>query len=162
MSNQPTLLPALFEDLTDRQRQYVDLRMQGFSPYQANKRCGFERTYHAELEALPKIKAIMDAHYASMQQQYDVTQKQVVEGILEGIDICKLQADGVGVINGWEKLARICGLASPEKKEVQISIEGRMVQQQLEELPEHELLALVGKERQLDLLDADYEVETDG
>jgi len=143
-------------ELTDRQREYVGYRMEGFSPFQACKKAAFEKTYWIELEEHAVIKPLLTEFFREQQKKHEVSLDEVIEGIKEGIDICKLQADGVGVVNGWEKLARLCGVAAPEKKEINITHEGQVAQIHYAELDEAKLLELVGKQRQL-TIDADFE-----
>ena len=148
--------PALLDELTPQQQAYVTYRMQGMSPHLANRKADFSDRHYKTLEKHPKIREILDAHYADMQEQFNVTHEKVIAGILSGIETCKLQADGVGMITGWEKLAKFCGIHAPERTELFLSLEGRALQDSLAALDERRLLELVGKQRQL-VVDAEFE-----
>jgi phage terminase small subunit len=152
----PKFDAQMLDVLTPKQRRFIEYRMQGFLPSQAAKKAGMDEGYGREFENDPRVKEILAAYYQDETEEHSVTRDKVVAGMLEGIEICKLQADGVGVVNGWEKLARICGVAAPERKELSISVEGQLIQHELHQLDEQQLLALVGRERQL-TLDAEFE-----
>jgi phage terminase small subunit len=143
-------------ELTEKQREYVGYRMEGFNPHQAGKKAGFNKSYWVDLERSPTIQPLLAAYFREQQEAHAVTLNDVVKGIKEGIELCTLQADGVGVIGGWEKLARICGIAAAEKKEISITHEGQVAQLHYEALDEQKLLELVGKQRQL-VLEGEFE-----
>lgn len=160
MRHEKQFHPALLEPLTEKQRNYVLQRMQGQAPKNASVRAGYDGSYYQELEKHEHVRAALDAHYADMRAEHDIQIEDVILGIKAGIEICTEQADGVGVINGWEKLSKICGIAAPERKQVTLSVEGQAVHNQLQQLEEDQLLQLLGKERQL-IIDAEFEEVND-
>lgn len=136
--------------LNPRQRSYVQNRSMGMLPTQAALQSGYRKDESKRLEKLDGIAQALAALQEATAKDYNLSRNDVVEGIIEGIDVCRLQADGVGMINGWEKLARICGIAAPDKKELTLTIDGEIAQRHYTTLSEQDLLALVGKERALE------------
>jgi hypothetical protein len=66
------------------------------------------------------------------------------------------------MIKGWTEIARICGLIAPAQTEVKVSTGQPLLPEKLKELPTEQLLRLVGKRRELEILDVEYEEVKDG
>lgn len=84
-----------------------------------------------------------------------MTRKRVMDGLLEGIDMCKLTADGLGVINGWKTVGQMCGYFEPIKRRLDINVTGNIQMQHLSRMPDAELLRIIqeGAAAELQLLE---------
>lgn len=151
------------DDLSDRERKYVQARLLGMTPAQAAKHLGATRpAQEAEvIEARPRVYQALTKGFDEARQRFQVSREEVVEGIKEGIDLARLTSDAGNVIKGWTEIARICGLIAPAKTEVAVSVDQPLLPSKLKELPTEQLLQLVGKRRELEILEAEFEEVSD-
>jgi hypothetical protein len=151
------------DDLTERERKYVQARLLGMTAIQAAKHIGALRPkQEAEvIESRPRVYQALTRGFEEARQQFRVTRDEVVEGIREGIDMARLISDAGNMIKGWTEIARICGLIAPVQTEVKVSTDQPLLPSKLKELSTEQLLQLVGKRRELEILDVEYEEVTD-
>lgn len=154
---------ALMDELTERERKYVQARLVGMTPSQAAKQIGATRpSQEAEvIEARPRVFQALQRGFEEARQRFQVSREDVVSGIQEGIEIARLTSDAGNVIKGWTEIARICGLIAPAKAEVTVSTDQPLLPSKLRELPTAQLLQLVGKQRELEILEAEFEEVTE-
>lgn len=147
---------AVREDgLTEREHKYVQARLLGMTPHQAAKHAGVKSP--DAIEGSPKVYTAIQKGFEEARQRFQVSREEVVEGIKEGIDLARLTSDAGNVIKGWTEIARICGLIAPAKTEVAVSVDQPLLPSKLKELPTEQLLQLVGKRRELEILEAEFE-----
>lgn len=147
--------------LDEREQLYVEQRLLGFTPWQAASRikCPTPERDGKAMEQRPHVKRFLEERFAEARSKFDVTRDDVVAGIREGIEVARLTDDAGNIIKGWSEIARICGLVAPEKREVKIETDKPLALEQLKAVPDTVLLKLIGKQRELEILDADYTVE---
>lgn len=145
--------------MKERDQQYVEFRLLGFTPWQSAKRCGSgypERDWRL-IEEREEVKRAIAEGFAENRRRFEVTREDVIGGIKEGIEVAKLTDDAGNMIKGWSEIAKICGLVAPERKEVVINTELPLLPQQLQTLPDALLLRMIGKTRELEVIDGDFD-----
>jgi hypothetical protein len=103
------------------------------------------------------VKAALETGFAENRKRFEVTREDVIDGIKEGIQVAKLTDDAGNIIKGWSEIAKICGLVAPEKKEVTFNTDVPLLPSQLQSVPDALLLKLIGRNRELEIIDGDFE-----
>jgi len=83
-----------------------------------------------------------------------MTRKKVMDGMLEAIEMAKLQAEPATMVNGWREIGRMCGYYAAERKILDINITAKRAVDQLEMLSDGELLEMI--ERDSDLIEGEF------
>ncbi len=145
--------------MNEKEQQYVEQRLLGLSPWQAAKRIGsgFPERDYKSMEARPEVKQALEAGFAENRQRFEVTRQDVIDGIKEGIQVAKLTDDAGNIIKGWTEIAKVCGLVAPEKKELTVNTDVPLLPSQLHSVPDALLLKLIGRTRELEIIDGDFE-----
>lgn len=145
--------------LTEMQLMFAKLWAQGETIQSAFIRAGYKDDGSASLAyrmaRMPNILKIYQAEKAKYEEASQMTRKRVMDGLLEGIDMCKLTADGPGVINGWKTVGQMCGYFEPIKRRLDINVTGNVQLQHLSRMPDAELLRIIqeGAAAELQLLE---------
>ena len=72
-----------------------------------------------------------------------VTRADVLNGFEEAIDLARSRSNPAAMVAGWREIAKMCGYYAPERKEVRVSVAGSTLLNEIECMPDAELLALV-------------------
>jgi phage terminase small subunit len=148
------------QPITEQQRTFVKHRVLGMSIVASARLAGYAdpETNGYRLEKTPKLVKLMASERVKYEAAADITRREVIEGIKEGIEIGKAMQEGAVVINGWEKVAKICGLNAPERKEINVNLSGKAQIEHLRTLTDEQLLELANAE----VLEGEFEeVEDD-
>ena len=104
-----------------------------------------------------RFRAALRIEHLRTQQVTNMSRKRVMHGILEAIDMAKDQRQPSTAIAGWREVGRMCGFYEPERREVQLSVTGKEVIEELKSLTRTQLLELASQ-HQPELLDGEFEV----
>ena len=126
--------------LTERQQEYVDLKMTGRSP---SVILGNVR----DIDKNENVQLVLSEARDNLSAEVQITRADVVEGILGAINRAKLQAEPATEIAGWKEIGKILGHYAPEVKKVQLTDGEDTIVRKLESLTTQELLQLVQKKR---------------
>jgi len=92
-----------------------------------------------------KVKAVQEAlaeKRAQTAEELEITREKVMRGLLEAVEIARLQADPAALVRAWSELARMCGYYAPERKQVEVSVSSKRMVDQFEAMSDAELLQL--------------------
>ena len=92
-----------------------------------------------------KVKAVQEAlaeKRAEIAEELEITREKVMRGLLEAVEIARLQADPAALVRAWSELARMCGYYAPERKQVDVSVSAKRMVDQFEAMSDAELLQL--------------------
>jgi phage terminase small subunit len=132
--------------LNDRQRHFVDAVAAGQSATEAAKAAGYSAaSAHVRGCRLMKVKAVQDAlaeKRAEIAEELELTREKVMRGLLEAVEIARLQADPGAMVKAWSELARMCGYYAPVKQQVDVSVSAKRMVDQFEVMSDAELLRL--------------------
>ena len=104
---------------------------------------------------MPNILKLYQQEKALYEQASQMTRKKVMDGLLEGIEMCRLTSDGPGVITGWKTVGQMCGYFEPVKRRLDININGAVQIQHMNKMSDAELLRMIqqGAAAELELLE---------
>lgn len=121
--------------LTARQAQFIDDVMTGVAPSTAAKNA-------PDLLRSSKIKAEIESARRWLTDATQIRRLDVVEGIIDGIEMARMQSDSGNVIKGWSEVGKILGHYAPEKKILELSLRDQRLKSKFESMTDEELLAL--------------------
>lgn len=135
---------------------YINLRIQGFTPRQAALQSGYKsHKDYLKFEADPEVKRALTLHANKNRREALYDRDKIMEMIEEGVDICRITADGVGMIRGAQELNKMQGFYAPESKEIHVSVDHEVRMKQIGEMDEADLLEALGKEEPY--IDAEFQ-----
>lgn len=160
-SNIPTAEIATTIDpdkpLTEKARAFVKFWAQGESISSASARAGYGdgATYAYKLTRFPQAIALYNKEKALYEAASQMTRKKVMDGLLEGIEMCRLTSDGPGVITGWKTVGQMAGYFEPVKRRLDINVTGALQVQHMNRMSDAELLRMIqqGAQAELELLE---------
>lgn len=134
--------------LTTRMKEFVKLWAQGETILSAALRAGYNDggTYAYRLAKDPAILKIYHREKEAYAAAVGMTRQKVMEGLLEAVEMAKIQADPTAMIAGWREVGKMCGYYEPVKKQIDVNITGNVVMQRLNKLSDAELLKLIETE----------------
>jgi phage terminase small subunit len=134
--------------LTSRMKEFVKLWAQGETILSAALRAGYNDggTYAYRLAKDPAILKIYHREKEAYAAAVGMTRQKVMEGLLEAVEMAKIQADPTAMIAGWREVGKMCGYYEPVKKQIDVNITGNVVMQRLNKLSDAELLKLIETE----------------
>ena len=134
--------------LTTRMKEFVKLWAQGETILSAAIRAGYNDggTYAYRLAKDPAILKIYHREKEAYAAAVGMTRQKVMEGLLEAVEMAKIQADPTAMIAGWREVGKMCGYYEPVKKQIDVNLTGNVVMQRLNKLSDAELLKLIETE----------------
>jgi hypothetical protein len=148
--------------LTERQQRFVNaVARDGMNIAAASRIAGYERSTinqgeRNNLMKNPKILKAIAVEREKWAAASQMTKKKVIDGLLEAIDMAKLQADPTPMIQGWTQIGKLCGFYEPTRHKLEVSVKGEVVIQKLQQLDDEQLLALA--DGRTDILDGEFTV----
>ena len=125
--------------ITERGEAFVEAKMRGMTDAAAAKTAGFAGL-------APNSDAIRHQLAAArrwLTSTTQITRLDVIEGVIDGIEMARMQGDSGNVIKGWTEVAKILGHYAPEVKKIQLSLDQGRVRSKMEALSDEELLTLI-------------------
>jgi phage terminase small subunit len=71
-----------------------------------------------------------------------VTRAKVLEELQAAIEVARLKDDPMAMIAGWREIAKICGYYAPERRKLEVSVDGAALQAKFAAMSDEGLLAL--------------------
>jgi len=136
---------------TDQQRLFISFIVKGDPTKLAAQKAGYkmpEKQGHQTLRK-PRVQAALHFAYQKYAKAAQITRKKVMDGLLESIEMAKIQSDPGVMVAGWREIGKMCGFYAPEVKKIDISITTKRVVDQLETLTDDDLLKLVDEGSQV-------------
>lgn len=146
-----TKLTSPLHYLTDQQRLFVEQIIKGKPPIVAARIAGYSQpeSQATTVAKSPKVAAAIQYLYKKHEKAADMTRKKVMDGMLEAIDMARLQADAGNMIAGWREIGRMCGYYAPEVKKIDISISAKRVIDKMETLSDEDLVKMIEDSSQI-------------
>lgn len=143
--------------LTEQQRAFAEHWARGETIATAMLRAGYGAgdSLGYRMAKMPNILRVYHAEKAKYEEAAQMTRKKVMDGLLEGIDMCKLTSDGPGIINGWKTVGQMCGYFEPVKRRLDINVSGSIQMDRLNRMSDADLLRVIqqGAAAELELLE---------
>ena len=136
-----------YKPLNERQQKYVHNVVQlGLSSRAAALAVGAtEKNVNVFSERLrnnPGVLYAIELERQRFERASMMTKKKVMDGFLEAIEMAKLQAEPMVMVAGWREVARMCGYFEPTRHKLEVTVQGEVVIQKLQQLDDHQLLQL--------------------
>lgn len=130
--------------LTPHQFDFVKFMAQGMPASAAARHAGFAHTGIAvyRLIRLPNVQAALKIEREKYEREAKMTRKKVMDGILEAIEMARLQSEPITMVAGWREIAKMCGYYEAVKSKIDISVNGQLLVSRIQSMPDDELLAL--------------------
>lgn len=131
--------------LTNKQRLFVDFVLRGMSQTLAAREAGYAtpRVDGSQLMRNPKILEALRHLQYKYEKASNMTRKKVMDGMLEAIEMAKLQSEPAVMVAGWREIGRMCGYYAAEKKVIDINVTAKRAIDQMETLSDAELLKMI-------------------
>lgn len=144
-SPQVTKLTSPLHFLTEQQKIFVNAIVRGKAPNVAARMAGYASPDQQGYSVVksPKVQEAIRYLHRRHEKAADMTRKKVMDGLLEAIEMAKVQADSGNMISGWREIAKMCGYYAPEVKKIDINVTAKRVIDKLETLSDADLLEMV-------------------
>ena len=131
--------------LTEKQRAFVKFWAGGESIRSASLKAGYndDASIAYRLAKDPAVLKIYNREKALYEESAQMSRKKVLEGLLEGVEMAKMQGDAGNVIGGWREVGKMCGYYEPIRRKIDINLSGSVEIRQLERMSDDQLLRLV-------------------
>lgn len=150
---------SLKKPLTERQRLFVKYFSQGMGQTAAAEKAGFaapKQDGH-RLVRDPKIQLAVAKEREKYAKASGITKKKIIDGMLEAVEMAKTKADPTAMIQGYREIGRMCGFYEPAKTQIEVSVNGQVMLQKMQELSDEELLKLAEESGDLDAIEGEFE-----
>lgn len=136
---------------TPMQKAFVKEMMAGFSPVQSARRAGykFAKAVYADVLEAPVVQLMLKREQAKHEKKADMTRQKVMDGLKEAVDMARMAADPNAAVSAWREIARICGYYAPEQKKIDISINGQVHVNRIENMSDDELSKIIDGESEV-------------
>lgn len=131
--------------LTTKMKDFVKYWAQGETILSAAVRAGYtdNGTYAYRLAKDPAILKIYHVEKEAYAAAVGMTRQTVMEGLLEAVEMAKIQADPTAMIAGWREVGKMCGYYEPVKKQIDINVTGNVTMERLSRLSDAQLLKMI-------------------
>ena len=117
--------------------------MAGMNNFAAAKATGYVNPNPSQIASIRQQLTVARNWLASTTQ---ISRLNVIEGIIDGIEMARMQGDSGNVIKGWTEVGKILGHYAPEVKRVELSVDQAATLSKLSALSDEELLRLSQQE----------------
>lgn len=103
---------------------------------------GSARQTASDLLAKPEVQALVSKHEALAAERLGVTKERVLAELEAAVELARQKGDVMAMISGWREIGKMIGAYAPERKRVEVSLEGDKLRAQYEATSDQELLAI--------------------
>lgn len=133
--------------LTYKQTKFVAEFLLDSNGTQAAIRAGYSEsgarvTAHRLLTNVA-IHGAIQARQATDAIRLSLQREDVLKGLLEAVDQARAQSNPMAMIRGWAEIAKLMGLATPERVKVEVDVRGQVEMGRYGALSDQQLLAMV-------------------
>lgn len=138
-------LAASERPLSEKQAKYVEAIVdKGMGKKQALAEAGMSTTpgNNWNMNNNQKVQNAIAERRQAYEKAVDMSRTRVMNGLLEAVDMAKMKADPLSMVAGWREIAKICGYYEPTKVQVEVSVNGKMLLHQMQNMSDEDLLKL--------------------
>jgi predicted ribosome-associated RNA-binding protein Tma20 len=95
-----------------------------------------------DLLSNPDVRELVAKYEQEAAERLAVTRERMLEELQAAIEVARLKGDPMAMIAGWREIAKMCGYYAPERKKVEISVDGAALQAKMAAMSDEELLAI--------------------
>ena len=133
-------MPRPRSAVTEKQAKFVEAKLHGLSDNAAAQAAGLANGTNTSRS--PTIKEQLTAARRWLTDTTQIKRLDVIEGVIDGIEIARMQGDAGNVIKGWTEVGKILGHYAPEVKKVELSLSQGRLRAKFEALSDEDLLAI--------------------
>ena len=133
-------MPRPRSAVTEKQAKFVEAKLHGLSDNAAAQAAGLANGTHASRS--PTVKEQLTAARRWLTDTTQIKRLDVIEGVIDGIEIARMQGDAGNVIKGWTEVGKILGHYAPEVRKIELSLGQSQLRAKFEALSDADLLAI--------------------
>ena len=133
-------MPRPRSAVTEKQAKFVEAKLHGLSDNAAAQAAGLANGTNASRS--PTIKEQLTAARRWLTDTTQIKRLDVIEGVIDGIEIARMQGDAGNVIKGWTEVGKILGHYAPEVRKIELSLGQSQLRAKFEALSDADLLAI--------------------
>ena len=133
-------MPRPRSAVTEKQAKFVEAKLHGLSDNAAAQAAGLANGTNASRS--PTIKEQLTAARRWLTDTTQIKRLDVIEGVIDGIEIARMQGDAGNVIKGWTEVGKILGHYVPEVRKIELSLGQSQLRAKFEALSDADLLAI--------------------
>jgi len=126
--------------LNPRQEAFVEAIMENHNPAAAAEIAGIQNG-SAVLRS-EKVRTEIAVARAEISNLTTLKRLDIVSGIMDGIGVARMTSDGGNMIRGWVEIGKFLGLAVPEVKKIELTINQARLRSHYEALSDEDLLRI--------------------
>ena len=88
------------------------------------------------------VQAAVAERQGEIAEELELTREKVMRGLLEAVEIARLQADPSAMVKAFSEIARMCGYYAPVMQQVDVSVSAKRMVDKFETMSDAELLRL--------------------
>jgi len=133
--------------LNPKQRKVAQLVGAGESWASATRKAGYAHEASAvPLKKDPRVLELVAKEQSKHEAVLQMSREKVMNGLMEAVDIARIQAEPATMVKAWAEIARMCGYYAPEARKIDISISAKRLVDKFETMSDDELLKHAEKE----------------
>ena len=133
-------MPRPRSAVTEKQAKFVEAKLHGLSDNAAAQAAGLVNGTNTSRS--PTIKEQLTAARRWLTDTTQIKRLDVIEGVIDGIEIARMQGDAGNVIKGWTEVGKILGHYAPEVRKIELSLGQSQLRAKFEALSDADLLAI--------------------
>lgn len=126
--------------ITESQGKFIEGKLLGLSDHAAARAAG--QSTASGLTHSATVREQLAAARRWLTDATQITRLDVIEGVIDGIEMARMQGDSGNVIKGWTEVGKILGHYAPEVKKIELSMDHARVMAKLEGMSDAELLSI--------------------
>lgn len=126
--------------VTELQADFVEAKMAGLSDAAAAAAVGGSNG--AQMAKSHTVREQLENARRWLTDTTQIKRLDVIEGVIDGIEMARMQGDSANVIRGWTEVGKILGHYAPEVKRIELSTDHARMRSKFESLSDEELLAI--------------------
>lgn len=134
--------------LTPKQRAFVENIIQGMQQTTAARAAGYAEPRIEAIRLMKNAQVVEAVRHlqGKYEQAAKMTRKRVMDGLIEAVEMAKVQGEPGVMVQGWREIGKICGYYAAERKEISVNITAKRAINKLETLSDEELLEMVERD----------------
>ncbi len=136
---------------------YKAARIRGLVPEAAARQAGYKDPHDAvrKIKKSTRIEEEVRSEVMDLSREAFYTRNEVLRVTEEAINLARLGGDAGSMIRGVQEINKMQGFYAPESVRIELDVNQTIRVQQLQEMPESELLKRLGKDAAF--IDAEFE-----
>lgn len=133
--------------LTPKQLRWIDEFLVDGNATAAAVRAGYSersaRSIAHENMIKPDIQAVLAERRGVVAERLQISREGVVQGLLDAVDFARAQSNPAAMVAGLREIGKMLGYYAPAVQRLEVAGDATGLEQRLQQMPDHELLALV-------------------